>query len=358
MAINLYDTHTMLKLQEVVKPKSTFLRNRYFPTAPEDIFPSEDVVVDFKDEQGSSLAPVVVSDKGGIPMNRGGYQTHTFTPPLVAPERSLTAAQLMKRAAGEVAFSGISAEQREAKYLTDDLADLNRAIELREEYMAAQTLLNNGYTLTAYADRFGSKGITQNFKFYTEVNNPAVFNIQNSWDSASADIIGDLAAMADLLTSRGLAASDVVVAGNVADVMLNNATVLKLLDNRRFILAQEVNPTETDDGAVLLAVLNVKGHLMNVYAYTREYVGDDGQTAKFISDNKIVVTAPGMGRTAYGAITQLEEGSQDFVTYAAARVPHVITNAHDNVRTLIQQSRPIVLPKVRNAAISATAIFA
>ena len=358
MALNLYDTKTMLKLQEVVKPKSTFLRDRFFPTAPEDIFTTEEVLVDFKDEQGSNLAPVVIPDKGGIPMNRGGYQTHIFTPPLVAPERSLTANQLMKRAAGEAVFSGIPAAQRAAKYLTDDIADLNMSIDLREEYMAAQTLLNNAYTLTAYADRFGVKGISQEFKFYTEGSNPATYTINNSWDGASADIIGDLAAMADLLTSRGLGASDVVVAGNVADVMLNNATVLKLLDNRRFILAQEVNPTATDDGAVLLAVLNVKGHIMNIFAYTREYVGDDGNTAKFIPDNKVVVTAAGMGRTAYGAITQIEEDTQDFATYAASRVPHVVTNAHDNTRTLIQQSRPIVLPKVRNAAISATAIFA
>ena len=86
MAINLYNTHTMLRLQEVVKPKSTFLRDRYFPTADEDIFLTEDVVVDFKDEAGSSLAPVVLPDKGGIPVARGGYETHSFVPPMVAPE--------------------------------------------------------------------------------------------------------------------------------------------------------------------------------------------------------------------------------------------------------------------------------
>ena len=71
----------------------------------------------------------------------------------------------------------------------------------------------------------------------------------------------------------------------------------------------------------------------------------------------VVVTAAGMGRTAYGAIVQIEEGTGDYVTYAQKRVPHIITNSHDNTRTLIQQSRPIVLPKVRNAAISADVIF-
>lgn len=67
MAINLYNTKTMLSLQEAVKPKSTFLRDRYFPTASEDIFTTEEVIVDFKDETDATLAPVVIPGKGAYP---------------------------------------------------------------------------------------------------------------------------------------------------------------------------------------------------------------------------------------------------------------------------------------------------
>ena len=357
--MNLYDTHTMLKLSEVVKPKSTFLRDRYFPTSAEDIFTSSDVMVDFKDESDNVLAPVVLPDKGGIPMARGGYQTHSFTPPLVAPERTLTAEQLLKRQAGEAVFSTITPEQREAKQLIQDLQDLNDAIDLREEYMAAQTLLNQGYTLKQYADKYGSSEyVEKEIKFYSGGSNPSTYTCSTKWDN-SGDIIADIAAMADQLTKRGLRATDLIVSGKVADVMLSNSTILSLLDNRRFILAQEVNPQGNADGSVLIAVLNVKGHLINVFSYTRQYRSEAKSgsplaytSVDFIPEKYVVMTAPGMGRTAYGAITQMEGANRDFVTYASKRVPHVIIDEHSNTRTLIQQSRPLVMPKTLNSAIS------
>lgn len=359
MAINLYNTKTMLSLQEAVKPKSTFLRDRYFPTASEDIFTTEEVLVDFKDETDATLAPVVIPGKGGVPLARGGYQTHQFTPPLVAPERTLTADQLLRRQAGESVFSSVTPEQREAKFLAQDMADLNEAIDLREEYMAAQVLLNNGYTLHQYADKYGSaETIDMEIKFYTGGSNPSTYTPATKWDNGG-DIIADIGAMANALTKRGLKATDLIVSGKVADVMLSNSTILSLLDNRRFILAQEVNPQENADGSVLIAVLNVKGHLINVFSYTRQYRSEtkSGSPAvytmvDFIPEKYCVMTAPGMGRTAYGAITQIEGASRDFVTYAAKRVPHSVIDENANTRTQIQQSRPLVMPKVLNSAIS------
>ncbi len=358
MAIDLYNTHTMLRLQEVVKPKSTFLRDRYFPTEDEDIFPSEDVVVDFKDEVGSSLAPVVIPNKGGIPVEREGYETHNFTPPMVAPSRVLTAAQLQKRQAGEAAFSNITPQQREAKIIAQDIKDLQDLIDNREEYMAAQTLLNNGYTLKQYADRYGSNDyVEKEIKFYTGGSNPAVYTPGADWSSVSTAIVSDLAAMAGMLTKRGLPAVDVIVAGDVADVMLSNEYILKLLDNRRFILAQEVNPQEDANGSVLIAVLNVKGHLMNIFSYTREYVDETtGLATPYIPSGKVVVTAPGMGRTAYGAVTQIEGAARDYVTYAEKRVPQAIPDEKSNTMEIIMRSRPLTMPKTKNAAISATVL--
>lgn len=358
MSINLYDTHTLLSLGEVAKPKSTFLRDRFFPTAPEDIFVSEDVLVDFKDEAGATLAPVVLPSKGGIAVEREGYETHSFTPPLVAPERPLTVDQLNKRQAGESIVSSQTPQEREARIMLKDIEDLNAMIDAREEYMAAQTLLNNGYTLKQYADRYGTNNfVEKEIKFYEGNTNPAVYTPSATWSVNSTKIVSDIAAMADILTRRGLGASDFVVSGTVADVMLGNSDIRSLLDNRRFVLAQEVNPQEQADGSVLVAVLNIKGHLINVFSYTREYVDETGSKAAFIPDGYAVMTAAGMGRTTYGAVTQIEGATREFVTYAEPRVPHVIVSEHDNTRTLIQQSRPLTIPKVKNSAISACVIF-
>ena len=352
MSINLYDTHKMLELGKTVKPKSTFLRDRYFPTAPRDIFLTEDVVVDFKDESQEILAPVVVPSKGGIPVARDGYETHNFTPPLVAPERPLTASQLLKRQAGEDVFSDLSPQVREAAIVADDIAELSALIDNREEYMAAQTLFNNGYTLRQYADKYGSatEYVEKELKFYTGPSNPSTYTCATKWDN-SGNIIADIAAMATALKKRGLAATDLVVSGKVADVIMSDPTILALLDNRRFILAQEMNPTANDDGSTLIAVLNCKGHIIYIFSYTRQYKDEvTGLMTDYVPEKFVAMTAPGMGHTVYGAVTQVENGQ--FVTYAQSRVPHYVANEHDNTRTLILQSRPIVLPKVKNAAIS------
>lgn len=356
MAINLYDTRTLLAAKEVIAPKASFLRDRYFPTAEEDIFDTEKVDIDYEDEQNNKIAPAVLPEKGGIPVDRRGYETHELEPALIAPERTLTTRNLEKRLAGEVIGGTLSPTEREARILAKDIADLTRMIDLREEQMAAATLLNNEYTLKQFADKYGSSEyIEKNVKFFTEVSNPAVYTPGANWSTSSTAIISDLAAMADTLTKRGLPATDVIVSGDVADVMLGNAEIQKLLDIRRYELGQ-VKPEELPNGATLIAVLNVKGHIMNVFSYTFSYTDESGSSKLFIPSGKVIVTAPAVGRTAYGSITQIEESVGDFVTYAGRRVPHVTTNSHDNVRTLTLQAKPVVVPNVKNAFISATVL--
>lgn len=356
MAINLYDTRTLLAAKEVIAPKASFLRDRYFPTAAEDIFDTEKVDIDYEDEQNNKIAPAVLPEKGGIPVDRRGYETHELEPALIAPERTLTTRNLEKRLAGEVIGGVLSPTQREARILAKDVADLGRMIDLREEQMAAATLLNNEYTLKQFADKYGSSEyIEKNVKFFTEVSNPAVYTPGATWSTSSTAIISDLAAMADMLTKRGLPATDVIVSGDVADVILGNSEVQKLLDIRRYELGQ-VKPEELPNGATLIAVLNVKGHIMNIFSYTFSYTDESGSSKLFIPSGKVVVTAPAIGRTAYGSITQIEESAGDFVTYAGRRVPHVTTNSHDNVRTLTLQAKPVVVPNVKNAFISATVL--
>ena len=356
MSINLYDTRTLLAAKDVIAPKASFLRDRYFPTAAEDIFDTEKVNIDYEDEQSNKIAPAVLPEKGGIPVDRRGYETHESEPALIAPERTLTAKALDKRLAGEVIGGTLTPTEREARILAKDVQDLTRMIDIREEQMAASALINNEYTLKQYADKYGSSEyIEKNVKFFSEGSNPAVYTPGANWSTASTAIISDLAAMADMLTKRGLPATDIIVSGDVADVMLANTNIQKLLDNRRFELGQ-VNPEALPSGAALIMVLNVKGRVMNVFSYTFEYTDESGSSKLFIPSGKVIVTAPAMGRTAYGSITQIEESVGDYVTYAGRRVPHVTTNSHDNVRTLTLQSKPVVVPNFKNAAISATVL--
>lgn len=346
MAVNLYDTRTMLAAKEVFAPSSTFLRDRYFPTSDNDIFDTKKIDIDFKDEQNNKLAPAVLPGTGGIPVDRRGYETHELEPPTFAPERVLTDDHLFNRQAGEVFGGSVTPQQREANILSEDLADLGRMIDLREELMAAKTLTENGYAIKQYADKYAAQGIDKNIVFYTEPSNPAVYT-SSGWSTSSTNIISDLAAMAGSLTKRGLPASDVVVAGDVADVMLGNSEIQELLDIRRYELGQ-VKPEALPSGAVLVAVLNVKGHIMSVFAYDRTYTDEAGLTKEFIPSGSVVVTAPGCGRTAYGCVAQIENGQSNFSYYAGRRVPQVVVDHNNNIKTLVLRSKGLTIPNVKN----------
>ena len=78
--MNLYDTYVMLAAMEERTPRHTFLRDRYFNTHV--TFPSQEVLIDYKDDMGNRLAPFVLPRTGGVPIAREGFKTYTLTAPI------------------------------------------------------------------------------------------------------------------------------------------------------------------------------------------------------------------------------------------------------------------------------------
>lgn len=355
MSLELYKTETMIEAVKLMKPKASFLRDRYFPLASDPFFPTQDVLAEFKDEANRRLAPVVEEKKGGIVVSRSGYKAERFTPPYIAPERTLTIDDLNKKGFGEDLFSDKTPEDRAAEILGNDLAELDEMITNREEQMAASLLINNQVSLKVYADDYnGDEVDTYTLKMYDGGTNPAAYSLpaNTNWDSSTGRIIGDISAMATMLEERGLGATDVLMSPDVADVLINNAVIQKLLDNRRYELGQ-VAPEALPAGAVRVCSLIVNGRLMNFYSYGLKYYDDAASTNKyFIPSGMVVVTEPGAGQRLYGAVTQIEAGETEFTTHAGARVPHVSVNQHDGIRTLTEKSRPLLIPKQVNPWVS------
>lgn len=67
MAVNFFDTHTLLASVQLLPPLHTFLLDRYFPTnEASDIFSTDDVLVEYKNgkQDGGSFC---------CPKKRGNY---------------------------------------------------------------------------------------------------------------------------------------------------------------------------------------------------------------------------------------------------------------------------------------------
>jgi hypothetical protein len=350
----IYRTMTMLAAVRQMPTHNTFLRDRYFPTQDaQDIFPTEDVLVEYKDGN-KKMAPCVMPRKKGITIARDGYRTQRYTPPYIAPQRALTIDDLNRKGFGESLYSEITPEQREAQVLGQDLTEFDTMIATREEYIAAQALLNNGYVLRHYADEYGSDKYDEfEIRFYDGNNNPGIYTPDEAWNATGSNIFGDLQSMIQLLTSKGLPATDLVIAPDVAATLLDDQRFQKYLDIKNYNMGT-VAPAALPAGAASLCRINVYGRSIEVFTYDETYQDEQsGAIMPFIPAGNIVLTAPAAGRGLYGAVSQLEESDGRFHTYASRRIPKYTADAENDVRTLKVTSRPLYIPRHATPWISA-----
>ena len=345
MPFNFYDTHNLLMAVKELDTPTTFLRDRYFPTNDAtDLFSTTDVLVEYKD--GSKrLAPFVAPRKGGVTILRSGYEVQRFEPPFVAPRRMLTIDDLRKRGFGEALLSNLTPEQRQRTILLSDAQELSAMITRREEAMAAEVMQTNGCIMKHIAD---DKDVSDDkeIRFYSEGSNPATYTASGNWASDYEGILADMAAMASMLTKRGLAATELIVGADAADAILGNAAIQKLLDIRNYDVGR-VDPATLPNGASHIATLNAKGRLIDVICYDEEYT--DGSTNKpYIGAKNVVMTAPAAGRTLYGAVSQVEQSDGEVHTYTGRRVPKYLSNAEGNTRTLTMTACPLLIPNNKN----------
>ena len=352
MAFNIYDTHTFYGVVQGITPKKTFLRDRYFPTT--GVFNTKDVIFDFKSDD-NKLAPFVIRKKGGVTIDRDGYQTRQITPPYIAPRTTITVDDLEERGFGEALFSQDTPEQRALRYLLNDESSLDEKISAREEWMCAQMLLNNKVTMQAIADKTTEYDELE-LKFYEGTDNPGTYTPAASWASSSANIINDLYAMVKALRINGNMGTELIVGGSVMSAILNNEAIMKLLDNRR-IEVGDIMPTLNPQGVSALGTINAYGNNITVLGYDFGYTATDGTYTNFIPDGYAILTAPSAGQRMYGAITQIEQEDRNYHTRAGARVPKIETSIENDTRTLTLKSAPVVAPKSITPWVSAKVIF-
>ena len=121
----IYTPRTLGKLVRRMPPVHTFFRDTFFKNR--QTFNTKSVDVDFK--KGSrALAPFVHPKVGGKTILNTGYQTKTYTPVLLAPNKITTVDDLLERAAGEDPYSGRKPAERAVEKLAEDLRELNEMI--------------------------------------------------------------------------------------------------------------------------------------------------------------------------------------------------------------------------------------
>lgn len=120
--ISIYDPRTMGKLVERMPKVQTFIKSTFFRNV--ETFDTQKIDVDFK-KGNRQLAPFVHKKIGGVTIDNEGYETNTYEPPLVAPNKITTVALYCWKAKAENIIKIKKGYPEETKDISVDLNNIN-----------------------------------------------------------------------------------------------------------------------------------------------------------------------------------------------------------------------------------------
>ena len=343
---NMVDLYTPRTLAEVVKttpPVRTFLRDRFFTNVK--TFPTKRVDIDIV-KGNRKMAAFIHPMVGGEIVQAEGYETKSYAPPLINPATISTADQLLERLPGEDMYSGKTPADRAAEKLIDEYNQLNDMTTRREEWMAAQVL-------TTGQLKVKGKGVDEVIDF--GLTNKITLASTKKWGASDADIWGNLKDWKQQVSRNGFANANMVIMGKAAaDAFMADATVAKLLDNRRIEIGA-IKPEEMEGGITYYGHLNLPG--VDIYGYDEVYLDDEtGKTKPLIPDNVVLmIPSAASFMRAYGLCTYLDDAGA-WHRAETDRLLRTYVEHRPDRRFIELQTHPLLIPDKIDSWFAATVL--
>lgn len=343
---NMVDLYTPRTLAEVVKttpPVRTFLRDRFFTNVK--TFPTKRVDIDIV-KGNRKMAAFIHPMVGGEIVQAEGYETKSYAPPLINPATISTADQLLERLPGEDMYSGKTPADRAAEKLIEEYNQLNDMTTRREEWMAAQVL-------TTGQLKVKGKGVDEVIDF--GLTNKITLASTKKWGASAADIWGNLKGWKQQVSRNGFANANMVIMGKAAaDAFMADATVAKLLDNRRIEIGA-IKPEEMEGGLTYYGHLNLPG--VDIYGYDEVYLDDEtGETKPLIPDNVVLmIPSAASFMRAYGLCTYLDDAGA-WHRAETDRLLRTYVEHRPDRRFIELQTHPLLIPDKIDSWFAATVL--
>lgn len=209
----------------------------------------------------------------------------------------------------------------------------------REEWMAVQAIVTGKIPIVG-------EGVNELIDF--GFTNKVTLSGDKKWGGSKADILGNLGDWVDKVLHGGFANTDTIIMGKAAKkAFFNDATVQKMLDNRRMNMG-EIAPRDLPNGVRYL------GHLtdpsLELYSYGEVYYDDwtdpdTPETKPLIPDNVVVlISSKPNYMMAYGLCTYIDDASQMWVTAQTNRLLRSYVEHHPDRRMVELQAHPLPIP--------------
>ncbi len=333
--IDIYQPRYLAEVVRSAPPVHTFLRDTFFTNVK--TFATKEVDIDIV-KGDREMAAFVHPKIGAETLEEEGYETKSYTPPMVNPDIVTTAESYMHRAPGETIYSGRTPAQRAAEQLVREYRRLDDSISRREEWMCAQVL-------TTGAIQIVGKGVNEEIDF--GLTNKVVLTGAARWGQSGADIQGTLEDWVDMVYTNGFANVDRIICGRQALKLLkNDKGILEKMDNRRY-QAGEFNARDLPNGVRYHGYLTDSG--LEIYSYKEVYVDRTTDPAnptvrRLIPDNMIIMISPDVDfMRAYGLCSYYDESKQ-LVTAETPRLLHAYIDHKPERKVLEACARPLPIP--------------
>ena len=259
--VSIYEPRTMGRVIQKMPPVRTFFRSTFFRN--EETFVTKNVDVDFK--KGSrKVAPFVSRLVGGKIVPNTGYETKTYTPPLVAPEKVTTIDDLLERRPGENMFSGRTPAERAVLKMSEDFVELREQIARREELMCAQAIFTGQIPVIG--------DVVNEVIDFSFTNKEKITTAAKKWTADTSDPIADLKRLHETVQKTGFTNCNICVMGSdVANAFVNHPKVKALLDIKNYALAV-IQPKQLPNGVTYIGTIHELG--LDIYKYNEWYLDD------------------------------------------------------------------------------------
>lgn len=331
---DIFDPRTMMTLVKRMPPVHTFFRSTFFTNI--NTFVTESVDVDFK-RGNRALAPFVHPKMGAQNIPNSGYQTKTYTPPIVAPDKTTTAGDLAKRQAGESIYSGKSPADRAVLKLRDDFQQLKEMIARREEWMCAQAIFTGKIPIVG-------EGIDEIIDFHF-TNYEAKATAAPKWKTNKLGFIHE---KKKVVQENGFVNPDIVLmADDVLEGFLEDEKVQKTLDVKDYALAR-IDPRQLPNGVNFIGTL--KKEAMDILTYNEWYLDNWNDPKKPINMPMVpaghiaILSTQAKYSINYGAVSLLDDLTKRWRTYEEMLVPHDWIEHNPDRHFIAIESHPLPVP--------------
>lgn len=337
--ISIYDPRTMGKLVERMPKVQTFIKSTFFRNV--ETFDTQKIDVDFK-KGNRQLAPFVHKKIGGVTIDNEGYETNTYEPPLVAPNKITTVDDILKRTPGESLYGGKSPNQRAIEKMQRDFTELDEMITRREEWMCCQALFTGKIPILDKDGKELQAEIDFNF------TNKVTLKEAEKWNKTQGGKLKQLKAWRKQVQKTGFVNCNVCIMGDEAlEAFIMDEEVQKLLDVERYDLAV-IKPRELPNGVTYIGTIQGEG--MDIYSYNEWFL--DNWTNKDKPENKPLVPTNAVALLSteanysmyYGGVGVVDETGKTIAVVEGSRIPEQWVERRPPRRFLQLNSAPLCVP--------------